>query len=596
MRDSFYKLFILLSLILLTPLYSFESLELQKLAQESYWSKLLHFNEVSSINSRDFFLSTDKEITPYGELTSTLEAFRADPALICKYPARYKWLNSKLKLNIKHSKCEKLDMFLAHKFEKISMVFTSERYNSSASVFGHTFLKLSGRENSFVIDYTAKVPDNVNGLSYAYNGIFGGYKSSYKFSSFMLKEYEYTNEEFRDLITFDLNFSKDEIENIMLHLYEVLETRQDYYFLSRNCSSELIKLLDLGREELSLSKELALVTLPIEVVYILEKNNYINKISITPSKIRLFNSLTSTLSKKETELLKKIVTKEIGVHYLRDTKEISDVQKKKIVSAGISYIEIDSLSDDFDKSLVYPLMKLIKLQEVYGYELALNDEVLSEIPISNKYHQLRLGGVAGDIQDSYVNLDYRYLYRHRFDLLDSVEKHGSVEFLDLSLRVKNKELELNYLTFFNLESLPISTDYFFTPTKTVQIGLKRVFYDENIYSYFNYSLGYRRELAKNLTYHLSAKVGLYYYDKPSAMAQAGAYLEYNNIEDFNLQLAYESSCFYNAVDEYKYMKTERFLIKTNIAILDNYRINLFISHERDIEIYNRFGIKYSLNF
>ena len=318
-----------------------------RIANLPYWSKLLHYeNNKSIINNQEFFLSKDGKTDLEDELVQTIQYFQDDSKYICKYPARYKWLNSKLDLNITNKNCHELDDFLKPAFKNISIVFTTERYNSPASVFGHTFIKLESNTIPYVIDYTAKVPDRINSFMYAYNGLTGKYKSKYKLMSFFYKDYEYRNSEFRDLMNFNLEFNEDEINNILLHLFEIKNTDQDYYFISRNCSSELIKLLDMGSYNTQLSNDLDLVTLPIDIVYILKKHNLVREISTQISKLKLFYKYIDKLPAIEIKILEDIVSHRLGVKKFYEMKGLSNSSKEIIILAAIEYIEIQSTMDE----------------------------------------------------------------------------------------------------------------------------------------------------------------------------------------------------------------------------------------------------------
>ena len=96
------------------------------LANKPYWSKLLHYeNNRSIINEDEFFLSPNGETDLEEELTYTIKYFLNDNNSTCRYPARYKWINTKLNMNLKRSTCRELEKFLEPEFQKISVVFTA---------------------------------------------------------------------------------------------------------------------------------------------------------------------------------------------------------------------------------------------------------------------------------------------------------------------------------------------------------------------------------------------------------------------------------------------------------------------------------------
>ncbi|MBT5933884.1 DUF4105 domain-containing protein [Sulfurimonas sp.] len=583
-------------LFLSTSLFAYDNLILDELSVHPYWAKLLHYDKTTLINNKDFFLSKKENIDLKDELLETIKAFQNNSSSICKYPARYKWINSKLHLNLKHAECKKLKDFLKPNFNKISLVFTSERYNSPASVFGHTFIKVESDDAKYVIDYTAKVPIKVSSPVYAYKGIFGGYKSKYKFLPFLAKEHEYRNEEFRDLISFDLLFKEDEIENILLHLYEILDTDQDYYFMSRNCSSELIKLIDFARDDMELTSKLSHITVPIDIVHILKNSGYIKNINSSASKFKQFNNVIFKMDDNNINILKKIITRKRSVYNFYNDKRITKKDKKNIVLAAINFIEIESTKSDFDTKLLYPLMKLIKIKNKNSLEQLDENTSYDDIPLSNKFHKFVVGHGYKMDKVNYAYLGYRYLYRNRFDLMDKIEKNGSVEVMDFMFRLQDDKIDLEKLTLINLEALPISSIFFTQNTKRMQVGAQRLFYDDHLYAYINYGLGYRYRLNKNLTYHISAQTGAYYHKEDIYMASAEFSLEYQEVHKYIFDIVYKHRYFYDFESSNSQIKAHRLDLNSHIKVFKNNTINFSFSYNIDIKEHYQTAINYTLYF
>ena len=96
------------------------------------------------------------------------------------------------------------------------MVFPTSHINSPASMYGHTFIKISSSKDtpliSNAINYAAKT-DEKNGLIFAFQGIFGGYEGRYSILPYYEKLKEYNNLEQRDVWEYDLNLNERRLEN-----------------------------------------------------------------------------------------------------------------------------------------------------------------------------------------------------------------------------------------------------------------------------------------------------------------------------------------------------------------------------------------------
>ncbi len=561
------------------------------LANKPYWSKLLHYeNNHSIINQQEFFLSPNGKTDLEDELNQTIKYFLSDNNSTCRYPARYKWLNKELNMNLKRATCRALEKFLEPEFKKISIVFTAERYNSPSSVFGHTFLKVDSKYIPYAINYAATIPDATDPVSYFIKGAIGGFFSHYELLTYNIKDFEYTKEEFRDLISYEINYTEDEVQNIMLHMYEIKDTDEDYYFTSRNCSSELLKLIDIGRYDSQLSKELNFVTIPIDVVYILQNNNLLDKISISYSKLKLFNEYISKLSSVEKEMLRKLINREISTVNF-DKSNLSLESKNNIVLAAISYIQMNLMIKKLDYKYTSSLVNLIKLEIKYKIkEKKTEDITLDKNPISNKYHKIKFGSKSLENKKTELNIAYRYIYSNRFDMLSDEEKNGSVEFLDFSLRYVDDEISIDKLTILNLESMPISNEYFIEKTTNLVFGSKRMFYDEKLFSYGEYALGYRFRLNKYLTYRGAIRGGVYYHNEDIYMASGELAIEYNYTSKFISELKYEANAYSDSEQAYN------LYLNNYYKLTEQSSIDFLLSHKNDIRNYNELKINYSIYF
>ena len=561
------------------------------ISKKPYWSKLLHYeNNHSIINEDKFFLSKNGKTNLEDELIQTIKYFVEDTNSTCRYPARYKWLNSQLNMNLNRSTCRELKKFLEPGFKKISIVFTSERYNSPASVFGHTFLKVDSKYIPYAINYAATIPEGTDPISYFVKGGAGGFSSHYELLTYNMKDFEYTQEEFRDLINYEIKYTQDEVQNIMLHMYEIKDTNEDYYFMSRNCSSELLKLVDMGRYDSEIYKELDSVTIPIDVVYILQNNNLLNKTSITYSKLKLFNEHLKDLSNDEKIMLIKIINRKISTTEI-DKSSFTKDRKNKIVIAAISYIEMSLMSNKIGHKYTSTLINLIQLEIKYNIdEKEQADIPLSKNPVSNKYHRVKLGTRSMDNQKTELNLGYRYLYSNRFDMLSKEEKHGSVEFLDVNLRYVDDEVSIDKLTILNMESMPISSEFFTEHTSDFIFGSKRMFYNKSLYSYGEYALGYRFRLNKYFTYRGAIRAGAYYHNEDIYMASAEAAVEFRHSSKFISELKYEANSYTDSQEAY------------NIYLNNYYKFNkqssidFLLMHKNDTKNYDEMRINYNIYF
>ena len=169
------------------------------LAANPKWIKLLHYKKgffgghESQADGKGFFLHKDGKTNPEAELEKSIELFSSemkpnDEHAICKFPLRYKWINQQLGSPWKadFSGCSRYIAFFSKLAAKrASIVFSSYYLSNPSSAFGHTLMRLSRYEDSaetelldYGINYAAENRAS-NPLTYAINGLFGGYKGQF---------------------------------------------------------------------------------------------------------------------------------------------------------------------------------------------------------------------------------------------------------------------------------------------------------------------------------------------------------------------------------------------------------------------------------
>lgn len=264
------KLFFLLILI---PLYAFgydvkqstinKALEL-KLHDSHIWENMLHVkNGTPSINHPSFLLSYSN-FSLKNELITTIESFfetnqNNNSHTICKYPARFLWLKNKLNLNDRDFpkvECKSLDTYLKKTGMKdLKLIFVSENAKNPSSMMGHTFFKISGKdEHNIQREHAVSfftVIDTVNLPKLLINSTITGMKGY-----FLLRPYEeqierYLKDENRNIWEYDLTLSKFEKKLIYFHFWELKDVNIEYLFTGFNCATIVYDMLSMSSPKYS---------------------------------------------------------------------------------------------------------------------------------------------------------------------------------------------------------------------------------------------------------------------------------------------------------------------------------------------------------
>ncbi len=240
--------------------------ELDRIAQDPTWLKLVHFKDRlsgsggSDILTANFFLAADGSHNPRAELEATIEGLLApgdakpDDTVRCRFPARTRWLSKQLDWpQPDPAPCPAYDAWRgAEPITGASLIFASGYLKNPASYYGHILLKLNtggaaGQRDlvDLVMNYGASYPSNENGLVYVVKGIAGGYQSSYSHLPFYNHRFNYAETELRDVWEYELELDPEQTAFLADHTWEVSGTANRYYFLRQNCAYRLAELINL---------------------------------------------------------------------------------------------------------------------------------------------------------------------------------------------------------------------------------------------------------------------------------------------------------------------------------------------------------------
>lgn len=297
----------------------------QHLAEDPYWLRLLHMRKgiwnswKSDIDGPDFFLSKNGRRDPQAELEATLTAAfdssaasEDDNRIECRYPARFVWLDEKLALRnfLPPVTCGRLEAWkekLAP--ESASLVFASYYMNNPASMYGHTFLRLGRKTRKeagplldYTVNYSAQTTTN-NGFLFALFGLTGGFRGLFSTEPYYMKVQKYNNLESRDLWEYALAIDAQGLERLVNHLWEMGHTSISYYFLNKNCSYQLLPMLEVARPDLDLSSHFTVRAVPLDTLRsILAAPGFVTDVHFRPSHLRRMRAGRSALGPEERSL------------------------------------------------------------------------------------------------------------------------------------------------------------------------------------------------------------------------------------------------------------------------------------------------------
>jgi Domain of unknown function (DUF4105) len=260
------------------------------LSEQREWQRLMHY--VSNLitpgvhglaDARRFYLAPDGKTNPQSELEATLTAFFSDVQETdkeqnpqCAFIARYHWLDSQLGFDpgrLKKQACRRFEEWRESLNPAgLTLIFPAASLNDPSSMYGHTLLRVDAKDQdektrllAYAINYAANT-NETNGVAFAINGLLGGYPGTFSMMPYYLKVREYSDMENRDVWEYELNLTPEEIDLVLMHVWELGPIYFDYYFFDENCSYYLLELLDAARPDLNLTAPFRWWAIPSDTV------------------------------------------------------------------------------------------------------------------------------------------------------------------------------------------------------------------------------------------------------------------------------------------------------------------------------------------
>ncbi len=266
-----------------------------KLSEDRQWILLGHYKKKlwgawqSEVADSNFFASPQGATDPGAELDALLQSLWAptpvaeidqDPR--CRFPARLSWLKKKLNLKFPSEEQDPiLQQCLMYKryrsviqAESFSFIFSAYYANSPGSAFGHTLFRINkkssadGRHSELLdhgVGYAAQVTVS-NPALYALFGLTGFFKGIFTNLPYYYKVREYNDYEFRDLWSYDLNLTTEEVDLMAKHLWEVGNSYFHYYFLTQNCAYHMLTVLEAAAPRYHVTERIPLYVIPSDTI------------------------------------------------------------------------------------------------------------------------------------------------------------------------------------------------------------------------------------------------------------------------------------------------------------------------------------------
>ena len=467
----------------------------QQLWQEKEWINFLHYdvisqseNEyISQVDDDRFFNAQDGKTNSKAELLATISSFfetekRDDSHSLCRFVARFEWLNKKLKFD--NNKLPVADCSLYKEWssqvnaDHVTMVFPAYHLNSPSSMFGHTLLRMDKKFDnnesewlSYAVNFGAEANSDDNSIFYAFKGLAGGYPGNFIVTPYFKKIQEYNRIENRDIWEYPLNLSKEETHRMLLHLWELKEMNFDYYFFDENCSYRLLELLEVARPGVELTDEFELTAIPVDTVRAIERARLIDSRHYRPSQATALQHMLAEMNPEERSLVRQLST-DIATIESTDFKNTSISRQYQITDAAYKYIRYQKTGEMRDSASAKISHQLLTQLNTYPATKPVEYAVPTSPEVS--HNSRRLSFSTGErLKTAYAEIGYKFSFHDLEDNEHGFLRGAQINLGNLQIRTNRHGTKIHQLDLIDIFSITPRTDFFKPLTWRIYTGLER---------------------------------------------------------------------------------------------------------------------------
>jgi len=454
--------------------------------EDPQWLALVHYEKnrfskgvFSPAITRSFFLAEHGDKDPRAELHATLlNIFTPTPVTEgedhpqCAFIARRYWLEQKfgqLSQSFPQSTCTKYENWRTQLDAKgLTLVFPEGFISNPASIFGHTLLRVDTSPTSgqneilgYAIDFTANTGDD-GGISYVAKGVTGSYPAFFNLRPYYQQLKNYADWENRDIWEYRLNVDQAQVDFLLMHLWELSDIEFPYYFFTKNCSYELLRLLEIGIAGFEASTHFQGLVFPVDTVrFIANKPQFVSSTRYRASPETKLRAGLTKLSNDDSSHVQAIVKGRLAPTD-QILQQIPPPRRAKILDLAYEQLRYDylarNISDVDSRGLSRRI--LIARSRISGFASEGNAPVIDYVVPSirpDQGHDTSLVELSAGWRDneSFVDFRLRLAFHSFMDNSGGYPEFMEVRVLDTNLRIfpESGRVRLQELTFLEIDSL-----------------------------------------------------------------------------------------------------------------------------------------------
>lgn len=472
-----------------------------KLAERPEWIKLLHYvprlfgpGYQGLVDSRGFYLAADGKTDPQAELDATLAGFYSgtlesnetqNPQ--CAFIARHTWLDAQLKFDAARlpvRDCKRFQQWRAALNPSgLTLIFASAYLNSPSSMYGHTLLRVDAKDQdehtrllAYAVNFAANT-DETNGVAFAVNGLFGGYAGAFSMLPYYAKVREYSDFENRDIWEYPLQLTSDEVDRVLMHLWELGPQYFDYFFFDENCAYHLLGLLQVARPEFEFTAQFRWGAIPSDTVRAISTvPGLVARTVYRPAQATQLHNQFNLMNAHERELVHALSLDQLSAE-APGLNELPLARNAAVLETSMDYINYRRAIGKVDVADAGLAVRKIQSKRSRLDIIAPPIDIhVPEVKPDEGHRSSRITlGAGRRAAQNFQEVQVRATYHDLMDQDAGYVRGAQIEFFSMALRHYDSfHTRVERVTPVNILSLSPRDDFFHSPSWKVSAGWERV--------------------------------------------------------------------------------------------------------------------------
>lgn len=475
----------------------------RQLAFSPAWLALGHYRSDgdgwrSQADDATFFQAPDGADNPAAELQATLEAFFEPDTRLgdnhpqCRFPARLFWLMTQLNIDpdrLPQVECRAFDdWYRQMQPAGVSIIFPAAYLNNPSSMFGHTFLRIDGRDQTdqtrllaYSLGYAANVTPGSNPVAYIYKGLFGGYPGALTGAPYYDKVIEYGDIESRDIWEYELDLNQPETDQLVRHAWELQHMQFDYYFFDENCSYRLLTLLDVAWPGQDLADGFDIHAIPVDTVRRVIERDMVSDLHYRPSVVTQILDKLETMPASQQTLSYTLANGEQSPESA-SVQALSEAERVEVINLAYEYSRyLAQKHPRRRKALAQVSIALLQARS----RLPADEAPAEQLPLppspESGHETARLAFAVGQLERrDFQSFRLRPAFHDLLDRDPGYTTGAGINFLDFELRHYSDiaepdadDWQLEYFELVSIESLALRNRFFKPQSWNISAGWHR---------------------------------------------------------------------------------------------------------------------------